>query len=234
MKRKSVLITGSSRGLGKLLAEKFINQGYFVYGASRGKSTIFDDENYRHFGVDIGSNADVMHLFQVISSANFPLEIAINSAAIGYTNLCVFTSYEDLIKVINTNLIGAYLICQNAIKIMARTGFGRIVNISSINLPLGSVGSSAYNVSKAGLEALAKPIIKEFPNYDITMNTLGLSLVKNTDMLSKLTPAALKAKKDILLKPNELEIEEIMNAISFFCSPLSRNITGQTLYFGGV
>ena len=117
---------------------------------------------------------------------------------------------------------------------MQRQRYGRIVNFSSINVPLGSVGSALYNASKAGVEAMARALTRECGNVDITINTLGLSLVANSGMLDSLSPKALAAKQEALLKPKVLEVEEIMHAINFFASPLARNISCQTVYFGGV
>jgi len=234
MNKFGALVTGSSRGLGRAIAISLMERGYFVFGISRGESTIDSPDGYMHFTADIGLPNDINDVFRKISQVKIPLGVVVNNAAITYSSLSSFAKFSEIEEVIQTNLLGSYLVCQKSLNLMVRSGFGRIINISSINLRLGSLGSSIYNASKAGLEALATPLVREFPSVDITINNLGLSLVRETGMINSLPLNVIQAKKDSLIKPNELEIEEIMHAIDFFCSPIAKNITGQSLYFGGV
>ena len=233
MAQSSVLITGTSRGLGKALAESFLHTGLLVYGCSRQTSTI-DHEDYRHFVVDICDESNVVSMIKQIGSLKIPLNLLINNAGLTQSSLAVLTRSDSAQEILHTNLLGNFLISRETLKLMQRQRYGRIVNFSSINVPLGSVGSALYNASKAGVEAMAKVLTRECGNADITINTLGLSLVANTGMLDSLSPKALESKQEGLLKPKVLVVEEIMHAISFFSSPLARNISCQTLYFGGV
>jgi len=233
MDRGSVLITGTSRGLGRALAEQFLHAGQVVYGCSRQASTI-DHQNYKHFTADVSDEQNVVSMIKQIAALKVPVNLLLNNAGLTQASLGVLTRAESARDILNTNLLGNFLVSRETLKLMQRQRYGRIVNFSSINVALGSVGSALYNASKAGVEAMAKVLTRECGNADITINTLGLSLVANSGMLDSLSPKALAAKQEALLKPKVLEVEEIMHAVNFFASPLARNISCQTVYFGGL
>ena len=233
MDKGSVLITGTSRGLGKALAEQFLKEGLVVYGCSRQASSI-DHQDYRHFTVDVSDERGVVSMIMQITALKVPVNLLINNAGLTQASIGILTRTESAQDILRTNLLGNFLVSRETLKLMQRQRYGRIVNFSSINVPLGSVGSALYNASKAGVEAMAKVLTRECGNVDITINTLGLSLVAGSGMLDALSPKALAAKQEALLKPKVLEVEEIMHAINFFASPLARNISCQTVYFGGL
>ncbi|MDP3798972.1 MAG: SDR family oxidoreductase [Polaromonas sp.] len=233
MDKGSVFITGTSRGLGKALAERFLQAGLAVYGCSRQARTI-DHQDYRHFAVDVSDEPSVVSMLKQIAALKVPVNLLINNAGLTQASLGILTRVESAKDILNTNLLGNFLVSRETLKLMQRQRYGRIVNFSSINVPLGSVGSALYNASKAGVDAMAKVLTRECGNADITINTLGLSLVANSGMLDSLNPKALAAKQEALLKPKALKVEEIMHAVNFFASPLARNISCQTVYFGGV
>ena len=229
----ALLITGTSRGLGKSLAEFFLNSGYFVYGCSRNITPI-NNKNYRHFLTDIHDDSAVASMFSEIHKFGRPLNFLINNAGVSQSSLGILTSSDTALHILRVNLIGNFLVTRAALKLMLKQQFGRIVNFSSINVPLGSAGSSIYNASKIGVEAMSKSLARECGTADITINTIGLSMVSNSGMVDKLGAKALADKNSNLLKPQMLEIEEITHAVEFFLSPLAKNITCQTIYFGGV
>jgi len=233
MDAESVLITGTSRGLGKAVAEQYLQAGRVVYGCSRQVSSI-DHKLYKHFLVDVGDEQSVVSMLKEIASFKVPLNLLINNAGLTQASLGILTRVESAQDILRTNLLGTFLVSRETLKLMQRQRYGRIVNFSSINVPLGSVGSALYNASKSGVDAMAKTLTRECGRADITINTLGLSLVANTGMVDALDPKAVAAKQYALLKPKLLEVEEIMHAINFFASPLAQNISCQTVYFGGV
>lgn len=228
-----ILITGTSKGLGFALAQAYLESGDVVIGCSRGDSMI-SHASYHHHAIDVSNFVEVTRMFSEIREARLAPRLLINNAALSQKSLATFTDAHSAKELINTNLLGAFLISKEAIRLMQRHRFGRIVNLTSINVPLASVGSSLYNASKAGLDALGHTLAAECKNYDITVNSLGLSLVAHTGMVDSLELAAIKAKCAPLIKPQLLEIAEIVAAINFFAASEAKNITGQQLYFGGV
>jgi 3-oxoacyl-[acyl-carrier protein] reductase len=228
-----ILISGSSHGLGNLLALAYLEDGVKVIGCSRGKSTI-SSENYFHYCLDITDELCVRDMFLNIRQRGLTLRTLINNAGISHNNLVALTSIKEARKIIETNFLGAFILTRESLKAMQLSGSGRVINILSVNMALSSPGASIYNSSKAALESFGKTIAKEYRGIDITVNSLGLSIVDGTGMQTSLEEKAQKEKKNFLSKPNFLTIMEIKNAIDFFNSDYSKNITGETLYFGGV
>ena len=231
--KSAMLVTGSNRGLGKLLAEKYLSKGITVFGCSRSSSSI-SHPNYRHFLVDISDESSIVSMFKEISGTKIKLGVIINNAGIAQSSLGILTSAKVAREIVDTNFLGTFLVTREALKLMQRQNYGRIINFSSINVPQGSVGSSIYSACKAAVETMALPISRESGKFDITINTIGLSLVNGSGMLESLSPKTLASKQSMLIKPTLLSVEEIINAIDFFVSPLSCNISAQTLYFGGI
>ena len=228
-----VMITGSSRGLGSALAKAYLAAGEQVLGCSRGAASI-EHSNYRHYTVNVSDELSISKMFADMRDSKLVPRLLVNNAALAQKSLATFTSSQTAKEILDVNLLGTFLICRETLKLMQRHGFGRIVNLSSINVPLASVGSSLYNATKAGLDAMGHSLANECKTYDITVNSIGLSLVADTGMSESLNEAVLAAKQKQLLKPKLLETAEIFAAINFFASKEARNITGQLLYFGGV
>ena len=228
----SVMVTGSSRGLGRAITEHFLSTGIQVIGCSRQPSDL-SHPNYKHFCLDVSKEIDVKNMFKEAASWGAPIGLLINNAGISQNSLGIFTSGQVAADILEANLLGNFFVTREALKVMQRKNFGRVINFSSINIPLQSVGSALYNASKAGLDAMSKVLVRECGKADITINTLGLSLVENSGMLDGLTPKAIAEKQQALAKPETLTLPEIIHAIEFLFSPLAKNITGQTIYFGG-
>ena len=229
----SMLVTGTSRGLGRMIAEAYLNMGMTVFGCSRNVSTI-QHKNYRHFILDITDEAKISSMIKEISLLKINLDLVINNAGLSQSSLGILTSAKNAREIIDTNIFGTFLVTREALKLMQRQRYGRVVNFSSINVPQGSVGSSLYSASKAAIESMALTLSRETAKINITINTIGLSLVDGTGMLGSLSPKSISEKKDLLIKPELLNVEEIILAINFFASPLAKNICSQKIYFGGV
>ena len=137
-------------------------------------------------------------------------------------------------EMLQTNFLGPYLVTRTAAKMMMRRRFGRVVNISSVAVPLGSVGSGLYAAGKAATEQLAHSLARELSTNDITVNTLGVSIYGEAGMVEQMNPASLKKARTQLIKSGTLDIDEIVHAIDFFVSPLAAKVTSQTVYFGGI
>ena len=228
----SLMVTGSSRGLGRAITEHFLSTGIQVIGCSRQPSDL-SHPNYKHFCLDVSKEIDVKNMFKEASTWGAPIGLLINNAGISQNSLGVFTSGQVAADILEANLLGNFFVTREALKIMQRKNFGRVINFSSINIPLQSVGSSLYNASKAGIDAMSKVLVRECGKTEITINSIGLSLVENSGMLDGLTQKAIAEKQRGLVKPGTLTLLEIIHAIEFLFSPLSKNITGQTIYFGG-
>jgi 3-oxoacyl-[acyl-carrier protein] reductase len=226
----NIMIAGSSHGIGRELARHYAENGHFVVGLSRGDSDLVH-ERYRHFRADVADAARVQQVFQGL--AGTPPDVLIYCAGSKTNSLALLMSVKDAEETLRSSILGAFITTRNAVRVMKRHGFGRIIYLSSIAVPLGQAGTAIYSAGKAGLEQMAFSLSREFARDNITFNSLGISIYRS-DMTAAMGEAALDNTRSLLAKPEYLKLDEVVGAIGFFASEAARQITGQTLYFGGV
>lgn len=229
---KFALITGSRRGVGRLIAEHILRNGGHVAGFSRGEATI-NHTNYFHFQVDIGDPASVQQAFNALKKVSQTIHILINNAAVLTSQYSMIMPPAAAQAMLNTNLMGAFMVSREASKFMRKNKWGRIINISSMAVSLEPIGDSVYAASKAGLITLSNVMAKELSSYNITCNTLAITAIK-TDMLEQLPQDKIENIISGLPIPRYAEPDDIFNIIDFFTSERSSYITAQTIYMGGV
>tara|TARA_B100000767_G_C19721867_1_gene517657 strand:- start:188 stop:883 length:696 start_codon:yes stop_codon:yes gene_type:complete len=229
---KKILITGTSKGIGKYLVDYYTKLGNTVIGCSRSKiNNTF--ENYEHFVCDISDEKSVKRLFKKISKDHGRIDILINNAGISSMNHSLLTDISTVKNIFNTNLIGSFLLMREAAKLMQKNKFGRIINFSTVAVPLAIEGEAIYASSKAAVISLTKTLSKELSNFGITVNAIGPTPVK-TDLIKSIP----QKKIDDLINKQTIkrygEFQDISNVIDFFISEKSDFITGQEIYLGGV
>lgn len=229
----TILVTGSSRGLGRGLVEYYAERGWRVFGCSRSESD-FIHARYHHIVTDISSEEGVRVIFKKLSKDSIKPTVLINNAGIKSDSHALLATLKQAEEMISSNFIGAFLVMRETSKLMKRAHFGRIINISSIAVPLADVGSGLYAATKAAVEQFSRSLSREFGQDDITVNTLGISVYQDSAMVRQLDSDILARAQENLMKPSALTIGEICHAIDFFASSKARNISGQTVYFGGV
>lgn len=232
-RQANFLITGSSRGLGRGLATHYAESGHVVFGCSRGEAD-FVHSNYHHHTVDVANEREIISLFSNIKKEGGKVDVLINNAGIPLTRHMLLTSAAEAEKLLATNLLGAFLVIRETVKQMKRENYGRVINFTSIGVPLGASGCSLYSAAKSALEHLAFSLSRELAGSNITFNTIGPSIVAGTGMVDNLSDDALSKTRVELLKPETISIEEVAHAIDFFRSDAARNVTNQIVYFGGV
>jgi 3-oxoacyl-[acyl-carrier protein] reductase len=228
-----IFITGASRGLGAALVQSYLLAGERVVGCSRGTATI-EHSNYLHYSIDISDELSIQNMFSDMREKKLVPRLLVNNASLSQMKLATLTSDQSARNIIEVNLFGTFLICREMLKVMQRHRFGRIINLSSVHVALATVGSSLYIATKAGLDAMGQSLANECKSYDITVNSIGLSLVANTGMANELNESAIESLQNLLMKPKFLVTSEIVAAIDFFASNEAKNITGQLLHFGGI
>lgn len=228
----TLVVVGSRQGLGRALAEHYLERGHTVFGLSRTASDVVHSQ-YHHICADVTKEDSIQDAFAQIASAASSLDVLIFSAGLKTSSYALLTSPSQAAEMLNTNLLGAFTVTRHAVRQMKRNRFGRFIYLSSIAVPLGSAGTVMYGASKAGLEQMAFALGREFSRDNITFNTLGISIYPSS-MVEGIGDKALKETRDALVKSEMLQIDEVAGAIDFFASDAARQITGQTLYFGGV
>jgi 3-oxoacyl-[acyl-carrier protein] reductase len=229
---KLALVTGSRRGVGRLITEHILQNGGQVVGFARGESTV-DHPEYFHIQVDIGDPTSVQQGFVTLKKFSDSVHLVINNAAVLTSQYAMIMPPAQAQAMINTNLMGAFMVSREASKLMRKRKWGRIINIGSMAVSLEPIGDSVYAACKAGLMTLANVMAKELAPLNITCNTLSITAIK-TDMLSQLPQDKIDSVISGLPIPRYAEPDDIFNVIDFLASERSSYITAQTIYMGGV
>lgn len=229
---KIILITGTSKGIGKTLANYYLEKDFIVVGCSRGESSI-NHQNYRHFSLEIGDEKAVVSMVRTIKKEFGKIDILINNAGIASMNHILTTSVETISKLFNTNFLGTFLFTREVSKVMMKEKFGRIINFTTVAKPLRLEGEAIYASSKAAIETFTQTASKELSSFNITVNAIGPTPIQ-TDLIK----AVPKDKIEELLNKQTIKrfgtFEDIINVCDFFCDDKSNFITGQIIYLGGI
>lgn len=226
------LITGTRKGIGRHLAEYYCDRGHIVYGCSRGDPG-WSRENYKHFVADVSNEGEVKPIFSAIRREHGRLDNLLNNAGIASMNHSILTPMDTVKKIMETNVIGSFLFCREAAKLMKANKYGRIVNFSTVAVPLKLEGEAAYVASKSAVEGLTNVLSREFAGFGVTVNVVGPVPIE-TDLIR----AVPKEKIEALVARQAIkrlgQMEDVVNVVDFFLKRESEFITGQSLYLGGV
>lgn len=229
----TILITGCSKGIGKFLSEEYCNLGHKVLGLSR-SAPEYKHPNFHHYSCDVGDEKAVVETIrQIRSDAPEGLDALINNAGIASMNHTLLTPGSTLLKIFSTNVYGTFFLSREAAKLMKKKGRARIINFSTVAVPLHLEGEAVYAASKSAVEALTLIMAKELADFSITVNAIGPTPIE-TDLIKNVP----KNKLDDLLKAQSIKrfgtFNDVKNVIDFYLSEKSDFITGQIVYLGGI
>jgi 3-oxoacyl-[acyl-carrier protein] reductase len=227
---KTVLITGSSRGIGAGLVKHFLYNGADVIGIARDAVT---DGRFKQYPADLFFTGDIDTAFGWIEADFSKIDIVINNAATLTSQYATKMGSERVETMFAVNVVAPFVVTTHALKLMKKVKHGRIINISSMAVALEPMGDSVYAASKVALEKMGNIIAKEVAFMDITVNTLAVSAIE-TDMLRQLNKEKVDKVVNSLPLPRYATMNDIENVVDFFCSEKSSYITAQTIYLGGV
>jgi 3-oxoacyl-[acyl-carrier protein] reductase len=161
------------------------------------------------------------------------IDALLNNAGIASMNHALLTPAETLRGILSTNLVGTFLLCREAGKVMTRQKAGRIVNFTSVAVPLRLEGEAAYAASKAAVESFTRVLSRELGESGVTVNAVGPTPVP-TDLVAGVP----KEKMEALLARQGIRrwgtVEDVANVVDFFLAEGSGFVTGQVVYLGGV
>ncbi len=225
-----LVLTGTSRGIGRYLAEHYCGQGWTVAGCARSESD-FSHDNYHHQNVDVTSEDAVVAWISSIKKEFGRIDGVINNAGAANMNHALLTPGKTVDRLLEVNFKGTFLVCRETAKVMQRHKSGRIVNFSSVAVSLSLEGEAVYAASKSAVETYSRVLAKELAKLNITVNVIAPAPVK-TDLIAGVPEEAMRRLIDQLAIKRYATFEDIVNVTDFYLSPNSSFITGQVLTLG--
>ena len=227
-----IIITGTRKGIGRYLADQYLQEGDIVYGCSRRICDI-EHPNYHHTRLDVSDEAEVISFVRNVYKNHKHVDVLINNAGCASMNHFLLTPYDTAKKVFNTNFFGTFLMCREVAKYMVKNKSGRIVNYSTVAVALNLHGELVYSASKAAIEQLTRVLANEIGESGITVNAVGPTPI-DTDLIKNVPENKLQDLLSHQCIKRFGQFEDVKNVIDFFLKPESNFITAQTIYLGGV
>ncbi len=225
------LVTGTRAGLGKFIAESLVERGYRVIGCSRNEAG-WSLDGFEHLIADVSDEASVIQLLRHIRSKYGRLDVAINNAGIASMNHALLVPGDTIDRVLAVNVKGTFLVCRESAKLMQQRKAGRIVNFSTIAVPMKLEGEALYAASKGAVETLTRVLARELGGFGITVNAVGPSPI-DTDLIRGVSNDKIGQVVERLAIKRKGTPEDVFNVVEFFIRPASSAITGQVTYLGG-
>ena len=239
MTKKTVVITGGSKGIGRYMSEIFYENGYDVIIAARNDINI-DKNKFSFLPMDVKNHDDHFKLVEMIVDQGHELDVWINNAGLSAWKPIELIDDDFFDKLINVNLKGAFWGCKAAAIQMKKQKKGSIINISSIAGKRGSKNNSMYCATKFGMNGLTQSLAKELGEFNIRVNAICPVLVKTEGLVSalksKYSPSGNKVDEffknfiDNNAALNKLpDAKDVANMALFLASENSKSITGQCI-----
>ncbi|MCI4626136.1 MAG: 3-oxoacyl-[acyl-carrier-protein] reductase [Candidatus Magnetoovum sp. WYHC-5] len=240
MEGQVAVVTGGGRGIGKTIGIALAKKGVTVVITDINiDDAIAACKEIEALGVqgmplqmNVADSASVEGCFNQIREKLGRIDILVNNAGITRDGLLMKMRPEDWSAVIDVNLKGTFLCTKEAVKVMIKNRYGRIINIASVVGFMGNAGQANYSASKAGVIALAKTTAKEYAARGVTANAVapGFIVTAMTDALSD------KVKEEMLkaIPMGKLgSVDDVANAVVFLASPEAGYITGNVIHVNG-
>lgn len=240
MENKTVLITGASRGIGRVISQEFAKLKYNIVINYRNEETIKEvEEELKALGGnvvkvrgDISNIEDVEYIVKKAIEEFGQIDILINNAGIRKDNLTIKMTEEEFNDVINVNLKGSFYFMKFVSKHMIKRRRGKIISISSIVALRGNPGQINYSASKAGLIAMTKTLALELSSRNITCNCIAPGYI-DTDMTNDLSQRVRQEMLNKIPLGRSGEPIDVANAVLFLASSKADYITGQVISVDG-
>ncbi|CCV64669.1 3-oxoacyl-[acyl-carrier-protein] reductase [Alteracholeplasma palmae J233] len=239
--KKVALITGGTTGIGKAIAHKLAISGYdialnYYVGDEQAASVVKELEafNVRVIAIkaDVSKYQEVEQMVKEVVTKLGNLNIVVNNAGITDDALILRMQEEQFDRVISTNLKGVWNVCRHVSKVLLKSGYGRIINISSVTGIMGNAGQSNYSAAKAGVIGITKTLARELASRSVTVNAVAPGFIQ-TQMTDKLPETIINNVLEQIPLKKLGHAEDIANAVAFLASPDASYITGQVISIDG-
>lgn len=238
--KKTVLVTGGTRGIGAAIARKFYEEGANVvatHGSNEAAAAAFresigDTSRLLLERADAADAAAMQAVYARAAERFGSVDVLVNNAGIRRDNLFLFMPEEDWYDVIRTNLHSVFVCTRLALKPMIGNRWGRIINLVSPSGVFGREGQANYAASKGAVVSLTKTLAKEVARMGITVNAVSPGVV-DTDMTRSLTPEAVAEFKRAIPMRRLGTVEEIASVVAFLATDAASYLTGQVIGIDG-
>jgi len=242
---RKVVISGATRGIGKAIAKAFLEAGATVIGVYSSNRTAADSfiqewqgsasfQENRLFlhQCDISDDPSVLKLFNEIEQRFDTIDILVNNAGVRKDKVLAMMHYDDWRRVIDVNLTGTFNMSKQAVLLMMKQKYGRIIHITSPMAHMGFAGQANYAASKAGQIGMMRSLAKETAKRKITVNCVSPGFI-DTDLLEGLTADQLDQYKKMVPMKRLGRPEEVATTVLFLAGEQASYISGAVLEVTG-
>ncbi|WP_431222694.1 3-oxoacyl-ACP reductase FabG [Serratia sp. L9] len=234
---KIVLVTGASRGIGRAIAELFVERGAKVMGTATSESgaeaiSNYLGENGKGYMLNVVDAQSIDNVLASIREEFGEIDILVNNAGITRDNLLMRMKDDEWQDILDTNLTSVFRLSKAVMRAMMKKRFGRIISIGSVVGTMGNAGQANYAAAKAGLIGFSKSLAREIASRGITVNVVAPGFIE-TDMTRALTEDQRAGILTQVPASRLGDAKEIASAVAFLASDEAGYITGETLHVNG-
>jgi 3-oxoacyl-[acyl-carrier protein] reductase len=234
---KNAIVTGSTRGIGRAIADSLASAGARVAVVGRDQARAAEaaaaiGNNARGFAADVSDPASVVALIEAVEKEFGQVDILVNNAGLTRDNILFRLKDDDWNAVLDANLRGAFVAIRAVARGMIKRRWGRIINIASVVGITGNKGQANYAASKAGLIGLTKSVAKELGSRNVLVNAVAPGFIE-TDMTAAMTPEARAGLAGQIPLERLGTPQDIAGVVTFLASDQAAYITGQTIVVDG-
>jgi acetoacetyl-CoA reductase len=230
------IVTGGTRGIGRAICEALAADGMTVvanYAGNEEKARAFTDETgITTYKWDVGDHQACLDGCRKVASEAGPVDVLVNNAGVTRDATLLKMSFEDWYDVMRINLGGCFNMAKGCFPGMKERGWGRIVNIGSINGQAGQYGQVNYAAAKSGIHGFTKALAQEGARFGITVNAIAPGYI-DTDMVAAVPENVLEKIVARIPVGRLGRAEEIARGVAFLCSEDAGFVTGSTMSING-
>jgi acetoacetyl-CoA reductase len=230
------IVTGGTRGIGKAISLALKDAGMTVaanYAGNDEKARAFEDAHgIRAFKWDVGDHQACLDGCADVEAALGPVDVVVNNAGITRDGTLARMSFDDWNDVMRINLGGCFNMAKACFPGMVARGWGRIVNIGSINGQAGQYGQVNYAAAKSGIHGFTKALAQEGAKKGVTVNAIAPGYI-DTDMVAAVPPQVLEKIVAKIPVGRLGHASEIARGVAFLCSEEAGFVTGSTMSING-
>jgi len=239
-KDKIILVTGASSGIGQAAAKSFIEQGATVFGFGRNKAGLELVDGLFPCPGDITNHAELENYIKYIIDKHGSIDVLVNNAGFSYYKRHAESSLEEWRTTMAVNLEGYYVMAKLVVPSMIEKGYGRIVNVSSVQAIASDPTVGAYAASKGGIDAWTRALAVDLAEHGILVNVVSPGCIRTAmSVINGIDETATEYFQEWYVKQRKIPLaragqpEEVAKAILFLSGDDCSYITGQTLVVDG-